>query len=185
MLSARPSIINCRPFIKLAPRNMSRKEMIDHGGGHVSHFLELWNSLPDYKGHPGLETTTCLCLMIITHFLSHLRVICHHIVPLLCVLMICVPYIDTCYVYPPDVADPCRDQECSFGAYCVPSLDGMTARCQCPTSCNRYGDSIDSIPVCGSDGINYANQCEMRRSSCNNMKDVHVKYLGKCGEYNE
>ncbi len=89
----------------------------------------------------------------------------------------------SCYVYPPDVKDPCKGKECSFGAQCVPSLDGLTARCQCPERCNRYGDSVGSTPVCGSDGQDYNNQCEMRRTACREMKDIRVKYFGKCGEY--
>ena len=51
-----------------------------------------------------------------------------------------------CYVFPPDMVDPCRDKRCSFGAQCVPSLDGLTARCQCPQRCHNYGDNYgDSV----------------------------------------
>ena len=88
-----------------------------------------------------------------------------------------------CYVYPPDVKDPCKEKECSYGAQCVPSLDGLTARCQCPQRCNRYGDSVGSTPVCGSNGKDYENQCEMRRAACNEMIDIRVKYFGKCGKF--
>jgi len=49
-----------------------------------------------------------------------------------------------CYVFPPDMVDPCRDKRCSFGAQCVPSLDGLTARCQCPQRCDNYGDRVTS-----------------------------------------
>ena len=93
-----------------------------------------------------------------------------------------ISYIHSCYVYPPDVKDPCKDKECSFGAQCVPSIDGLTARCQCPDRCDRYGDSLGSKSVCGSDGKDYVNQCEMRRAACREMKDVRVKYFGKCGK---
>lgn len=86
-----------------------------------------------------------------------------------------------CYVFPPDARDPCRDKLCSFGAQCVPSLDGLTARCQCPERCDNYGDSVDSTPVCASDGRDFVNMCEMRRASCNEMKDLEKKYDGKCG----
>ena len=105
-------------------------------------------------------------------------------------LMLCVtalswlgPHVHCCYVYPPDVKDPCRDKPCSFGAQCVPSLDGLTARCQCPQRCDTFGDSVGSTPVCGSDGKDYSSMCEMRRSACSEMKDTSVKYFGKCGEY--
>lgn len=86
-----------------------------------------------------------------------------------------------CYVFPPEMVDPCRDKRCSFGAQCVPSLDGLTARCQCPQRCDNYGDSVGSTPVCGSDGRDYANTCEMRRSACSEMRDIEKKYDGKCG----
>ena len=49
-----------------------------------------------------------------------------------------------CYLFPPDAKDPCLDVLCSFGAQCVPSLDGLTARCQCPERCDDYGDSVGS-----------------------------------------
>lgn len=94
-----------------------------------------------------------------------------------------LPLTQCCYVYPPDVKDPCKEKECSFGAQCVPSLDGLTARCQCPQRCDSYGDSVGSTPVCGSDGRDYPTQCEMRRAACREMKDIRVKYFGKCGEY--
>lgn len=88
----------------------------------------------------------------------------------------------SCYVYPTDVTDPCQGKECSFGAQCVPSLDGQTARCQCPEQCRQYGDSVGSRPVCGTDRRDYRNVCELRRAACHAMKDVSVKYQGKCGK---
>jgi len=89
--------------------------------------------------------------------------------------------VQTCYVFPPDMDDPCRNKRCSFGAQCVPSLDGLTARCQCPQRCDNYGDSVGSTPVCGTDGRDYANVCEMRRAACSEMRDIEKKYDGKCG----
>ena len=87
-----------------------------------------------------------------------------------------------CYVYPADVRDPCSGKTCSFGARCVPSLDGLVARCQCPETCGNYGDSVGSTPVCGTDGRDYANTCELQKASCREMKEIGVKFDGKCGE---
>ncbi|XP_064610786.1 agrin-like isoform X2 [Liolophura sinensis] len=79
-----------------------------------------------------------------------------------------------------DVKDPCEGRVCSFGARCVPSLDLTAARCECPARCDSYGDSVGSNPVCGNDGVDYPNMCEMRRAACRQMKDIRVKYYGKC-----
>jgi len=87
-----------------------------------------------------------------------------------------------CYVYPADVEDPCAGKTCSFGAHCVASVDGLVARCQCLETCNSYGDSVDSWPVCSTDGVDYDNVCEMRKASCRQMTDIEKKYDGKCGE---
>jgi len=93
-----------------------------------------------------------------------------------------VAVADACYVYPPDVRDPCSGKTCSFGARCVASLDGHVARCQCPEICSNYGDSVGSTPVCGSDGVDYPNACELQKAACREMKDIEVKYEGKCGK---
>jgi len=88
-----------------------------------------------------------------------------------------------CYVYPADVEDPCAGRTCSFGAHCVASVDGLVARCQCVETCSSFGDSVDSWPVCSTDGTDYDNMCQMRRDSCRRMTDIEKKYDGKCGEY--
>ena len=89
----------------------------------------------------------------------------------------------SCYIYPPDVKDPCHDIACSFGAQCVPSLDGLTARCQCPERCDDYGDSKDSKPVCGSDGVEYPNDCTLRKAACQQMKEIRSNTEGRCSEF--
>lgn len=83
-----------------------------------------------------------------------------------------------------DAKDPCLDVLCSFGAQCVPSLDGLTARCQCPERCDDYGDSVGSGPVCGSDGQDYPNACKLRKAACQQMKDIRTKYNGRCDPCN-
>lgn len=100
-----------------------------------------------------------------------------------CLLSLLVDYASaSCYVYPPGVKDPCEDKRCDFGAQCVRSLDGLHARCECIEKCNNYGDSVGSKPVCGSDGKDYNNVCELERASCVNMKDISVRYEGRCGK---
>ncbi|GFR62640.1 agrin-like [Elysia marginata] len=85
-----------------------------------------------------------------------------------------------CYVFPPGKTNPCTNQRCLYGAECMPSQDGKTARCQCPSECPNYGDSQGGGPVCGSNGVDYPNMCELRKESCTSMKNIRVKYYGKC-----
>ena len=90
--------------------------------------------------------------------------------------------INGCYVFPPGKKDPCEGIKCHLGAMCVSSSDGTSYRCQCPVECNTYGDSVGSTPVCGNDGQDYNNWCELRMASCKTMKEIKVKYYGKCSK---
>lgn len=88
-----------------------------------------------------------------------------------------------CYLYPKDAADPCANKKCSFHSTCVVGMDGVTPECLCPEKCARYGDSRGSKSVCGTDGVDYALVCELKRAACNKMKDIQIKYRGLCGKY--
>ncbi|PSN47765.1 hypothetical protein C0J52_20455 [Blattella germanica] len=85
-----------------------------------------------------------------------------------------------CYIFPAEMTDPCRDKKCPYGARCVASVDGRTASCECPTRCPAYGDHSGSRPVCGSDGVDYKDQCELRKAACAAGKEVSVRFHGKC-----
>ncbi|KAJ8960090.1 hypothetical protein NQ314_006115 [Rhamnusium bicolor] len=79
-------------------------------------------------------------------------------------------------------SDPCRDKQCGFGSQCVVSPDGRNASCICPDKCPSYGDHTTSRPVCGSDGVDYRNQCELQQAACTSNSNITVKFSGKCGE---
>jgi coxsackievirus/adenovirus receptor len=97
-------------------------------------------------------------------------------------LILFLHYANSCYVYPPDKKDPCADVNCENGALCLPSVDGMSAQCQCIEKCYDYGDSVNSRPVCGVNGVDYKNVCELKKASCLGHKEIKVKYYGKCGK---
>lgn len=87
-----------------------------------------------------------------------------------------------CY-YNVDGKSPCKEKYCAFGTQCTVSANGQKAECVCPTKCPYYGDSRESRPVCGSDGKDYPNLCELNRYACTNQKDVFVRYNGSCGKH--
>jgi len=88
--------------------------------------------------------------------------------------------IEACYKFPEGVKDPCVELDCKFGSDCIRSRDGKKAECICPEKCYTYGDNVGSRPVCGSDGRDYPNDCEMRRRSCSLNISVEAKFTGKC-----
>ncbi|CAB3365946.1 Hypothetical predicted protein [Cloeon dipterum] len=79
-----------------------------------------------------------------------------------------------------DTPDPCGQKQCPPGAKCVVSADGRSASCECPDKCPSYGDHVGSRPVCGSNGVDYANLCQLRRAACTRDADITVRYHGKC-----
>ncbi|KAK8742076.1 hypothetical protein OTU49_002094, partial [Cherax quadricarinatus] len=46
--------------------------------------------------------------------------------------------------------------------------------------CRVYGGGLGAVPVCGSDGQDYENECQLKRHSCTNQRHLDVKYTGKC-----
>ncbi|RWS29760.1 agrin-like protein [Leptotrombidium deliense] len=79
-----------------------------------------------------------------------------------------------------DLSDPCLNKQCHFGAICQPSLDGRSSECVCTDKCQGYADSRATRPVCGSDGNDYPNICEVKKAACIQMKEITAKYYGRC-----
>ncbi|XP_071370587.1 agrin-like, partial [Centroberyx affinis] len=77
----------------------------------------------------------------------------------------------------PEAPTSCDELECSFGASCV-EVQGQ-AHCECPSpDC----DEKNKTKVCGSDGVTYADQCQLRTIACRQDKDITVQHFGQCTE---
>ncbi|CAG01716.1 unnamed protein product, partial [Tetraodon nigroviridis] len=72
--------------------------------------------------------------------------------------------------------DPCTEVTCSYGSTCVQSSDGLSAKCMCPLGCEGRGERN----VCGSDGKDYRNECELHQHACKSQKNIRVQYQGRC-----
>uniref|UniRef100_A0A665WYA5 Agrin n=1 Tax=Echeneis naucrates TaxID=173247 RepID=A0A665WYA5_ECHNA len=77
---------------------------------------------------------------------------------------------------PCSLKDPCADVTCSYGSTCVQSSDGLSAKCMCPLGC----EGKPKETVCGSDGKDYRNECELHQHACKNQKNIRVQYQGNC-----
>ncbi|XP_076596610.1 agrin isoform X7 [Chaetodon auriga] len=77
---------------------------------------------------------------------------------------------------PCSLKDPCTEVTCSYGSTCVQSSDGLSAKCMCPLGCEGKPEQT----VCGSDGKDYRNECELHQHACKNQKNIRVQYQGHC-----
>lgn len=133
------------------------------------------------KGSPRRETSSKQSSPLVSLCISILLVILFLFLLLVAIDQLGFPtVIEACYKFPEDVHDPCIDLECKYGAECIRSKDGKKGECLCPEKCYTYGDSVGSRAVCGSDGRDYANECELRRRSCPLRKKTTAKFQGKC-----
>ncbi|KAM9830057.1 agrin isoform 7-T7 [Syngnathus typhle] len=72
--------------------------------------------------------------------------------------------------------DPCTEVTCSYGSTCVQSTDGLSAKCMCPLGCEGRPEQT----VCGSDGKDYRNECELHQYACKHHKNIRVQHQGPC-----
>ena len=72
-------------------------------------------------------------------------------------------------------ARPCSHLVCQFGATCREK--GRKAHCVCEDSCPS---SNSTLQVCGSDGVTYASECELRLSSCRVQRTIDIVSSQAC-----
>nr|XP_045006946.1 agrin isoform X2 [Jaculus jaculus] len=71
----------------------------------------------------------------------------------------------------------CVEMHCEFGASCVE--EAGFAHCVCPAlSCAE----ANATKVCGSDGITYGNECQLKTIACRQGLDISIQSLGPCQE---
>ncbi|XP_036802655.1 agrin isoform X5 [Oncorhynchus mykiss] len=72
--------------------------------------------------------------------------------------------------------DPCSEVTCSYGSTCIQSSDSLSAKCMCPLSCDGKPEQV----VCGSDGQDYRNECELYKQACHTQKNFRLQHQGYC-----
>ncbi|KAM6929895.1 agrin isoform 2-T2 [Lycodopsis pacificus] len=78
----------------------------------------------------------------------------------------------------PEAPASCDQLVCLFGATCME--ENGQAHCECPPpDCDEKNKTKQ---VCGSDGVTYADQCQLRTIACRQDEDVTVQHLGQCTE---
>ncbi|XP_035966069.1 agrin isoform X8 [Halichoerus grypus] len=73
--------------------------------------------------------------------------------------------------------ETCAEMRCEFGASCVE--EAGSAHCVCPTS---TCPEANATKVCGSDGVTYGNECQLRTIACRQGLDISIQSLGPCQE---
>ena len=72
----------------------------------------------------------------------------------------------------------CFELTCRYGAICQ-DLQGQ-AVCVCPMDC-PVSASTDQT-VCGSDGVSYGSECDLRLAACRKQAIISLSYEGSCLE---
>uniref|UniRef100_A0A452IZZ2 Agrin n=1 Tax=Gopherus agassizii TaxID=38772 RepID=A0A452IZZ2_9SAUR len=75
----------------------------------------------------------------------------------------------------PSAPKSCRELSCEFGASCV-EVSGF-AHCECPSP---LCVEANMTKVCGSDGVTYGDQCQLKTIACRQGQVIKVKHVGQC-----
>uniref|UniRef100_A0A8D2IVZ8 Tomoregulin-1 n=1 Tax=Varanus komodoensis TaxID=61221 RepID=A0A8D2IVZ8_VARKO len=67
----------------------------------------------------------------------------------------------------------CDESSCKYGGVC--KEEGDSLKCACQFQCHT-----NYIPVCGSNGDTYQNECFLRRAACKHQKEITVVARGSC-----
>lgn len=137
--------------------------------------------IPSSSAQAKRPSTSCRSSPLFSFFLFTVLITSFLILLLIGIDQLGFPtLIEACYKFPDGVKDPCVDLDCQFGSECIRSRDGKKAECVCPEKCFTYGDSVGSRPVCGSDGRDYPNDCELRRRACSFNITIEPRFSGRC-----
>nr|XP_033777434.1 agrin isoform X2 [Geotrypetes seraphini] len=77
----------------------------------------------------------------------------------------------------PSAPKSCSEMRCEFGASCVEV--GGFAHCECPS---LLCIQANVTKVCGSDGVTYGDQCQLKTIACRQGQVISVKHTGQCQE---
>lgn len=83
----------------------------------------------------------------------------------------------------------CKEKICPNYSICKLDKNNLIPECVCPSECEDDSDQHKSLvlsrKVCGTDGKDYSNFCELKKHSCKNNREIKIAYFGKCNPCHE